>query len=405
MKNICIVSAGILPIPDVKGGAVERLITMIAECNEKTQKFNITVITCPDKDAIDIQSKYQNTKFINLKPYNSLKLKKYCDKIDWHLKKWFNISINFVSSLYSPVNRYLLQNYNKYDLIIGECAGTDFCSTPSILFGNIKFVIHLHANVKATKTLEKTYGNVFCVSDFIKEQYMETSCLSHNRIYTIFNGIDTSKFMKTIELNQRKELRNKLGICESDFVVIFCGRIVSDKGVLELISAIERINNPEIKLLILGSSNFGLGDMGEYPTIVKQKVEQNTERIIFTGYINNSDVYLYHKISDIGVVPSMHNDPCPLTLFEMITSGLPTIATKAGGMPEIGNNDTTIYVSMNNIIPELKNAIVKLYNDKDLRTKMSKSAKIRSIDFKQERFYNDFCDTVDKIIKLNNYDK
>ena len=98
MKNICIVSAGILPIPDVKGGAVERLITMIAECNEKTQKFNITVITCPDKDAIEIQSKYQNTKFINLKPYNSLKFKKYCDKIDWHLKKLFNISINFVSS-------------------------------------------------------------------------------------------------------------------------------------------------------------------------------------------------------------------------------------------------------------------------------------------------------------------
>lgn len=405
MNEICIISAGILPVPDVKGGAVERLITMIAESNEINHRFNITVITCPDPKAITKQKKFKYTKFENIRSYDCLLIEKYVKKIKWHLYKWFNINLDFLSTIYSPINRYLLRNSNKFDLIIGECAGTDFCSTPSILFGSKKFVIHLHANVKATKSLEKTYGNVFCVSNFIKRQYMENTCLPHNRIYTIFNGIDTSKFLKTIELNQRKEIRKKLGICESDFVVIFCGRIVSDKGVLELISAIESINNPFIKLLILGSSNFGLGDIGEYPTIVKQKVEQNKERIIFTGYVNNSDVYLYHKISDIGVVPSMHNDPCPLTLFEMITSGLPTIATKAGGMPEIGTKDTTIYVSMNNIIPELKNAIVKLYNDRDLRTNMSKSAIIRSIDFKQERFFYDFCDTVDKIIKLNNYDK
>lgn len=405
MNNICIVSAGILPVPDVKGGAVERLITMIAESNEINHRFNLTVITCPDSNAIDKQKVFKYTKFENIRPYNSLTIKKYLKKINWHISKWFNINLDFLSVICSPVNRYLLRNSNKFDLIIGECAGTDFCSTPSIVYGNKKFVIHLHANVKASKALEKTYGNVFCVSDFIKKQYMETSKLAHNRIYTIFNGIDTKKFNKTVGTEQRKEIRNKLGISDKDFVVIFCGRIVSDKGVLELISAIERINNPDIKLLILGSSNFGLGDMGEYPNIVKQKVEQNKERIIFTGYINNNDVYIYHKISDIGVVPSMHNDPCPLTLFEMITSGLPTIATYAGGMPEIGNKETTIFVSMDNIISELKAAIVKLYNERDLGKQMSKSALIRSQVFKQERFYNDICDTIDKLIELNNYDK
>ena len=50
-RTICIVSAGVLPVPDTKGGAVERLIQMIVETNEIAQQFNIIVITCPDKEA------------------------------------------------------------------------------------------------------------------------------------------------------------------------------------------------------------------------------------------------------------------------------------------------------------------------------------------------------------------
>ena len=62
MKNICIVSAGIYPIPDVKGGAVERLMTMIAEDNEVNQRFNITILTCKNKEAIVEQQKFKNTR-------------------------------------------------------------------------------------------------------------------------------------------------------------------------------------------------------------------------------------------------------------------------------------------------------------------------------------------------------
>lgn len=401
IKKICIVSAGILPVPDVMGGAVEHLITMISNVNETEHKFDITVITCPNKEAFVKQRKYKYTHFVNLKSYNSKLLKKWIAKINWHINHHFHRELYILNYINSPFCRYLVKKRNSFDLVIGECPGTDFCGLASLLTGRKHFTIHLHANVFASPNLERTYGNVISVSDFIMKQYREKSTLPQGRVLTVFNGIETENFKKKISTFDRKSLRHNLGFSDNDFILIFCGRIVADKGVRELINALLMINIDKIKLLILGSSNFGLGDSGNYPQEIKALVNKAKDRIKFTGYIDNRDVYKYHKIADVGIMPSMHNDPCPLSLFELITSGLPTIATRAGGMPEIGNENTTIFVSMDNIIPELKEGILKLFYNPILRESMSKAAVIRSTEFTKQRFYADFCNTINHLIALN----
>lgn len=402
-RTICIVSAGILPIPDTKGGAVERLIQMIVETNEIEHLFDITVITCPDKEAIIKQKSYSHTKFVNLKSYDSTFASRWNSKIKWHIQHWFGKDCFFIDYLTSPVNRFLVKNRNKFDFIIGECGGTNFCNTTARLIGRKKLAIHLHANVFASKILEKTYGNIISVSTFIMQQYYSKgTCLPLERMRTVFNGINTEIFATPkITIEEKDNLRKRLNLKKDDFVLIFCGRIVPDKGVKELIIALERIEDPKVKLIIMGSSNFGLGDYGSYPQEIKNLVNRNKNRIVFTGFIKNNELYKYHQIANVGVVPSMHNDPCPLSLFELITSGLPTIATKAGGMPEIGNKDTTIFVEMNNIVNDLIKAINKLYKDEHLRTSMSKAAIKRAELFRQERFYNDFCSTINGFIDLN----
>lgn len=402
MRKICIISAGILPIPDVKGGAVERLISMLIDVNEYKHIFDITIITCPDKNAIKEQHLYKYTKFINLRSYDINYINKLINKIKWHISHYFNIDCYWLNYINSPINRFIFKNRNNFDLFVGECAGTSFCNTASRFVGNKKFVAHLHANILASSIYEKTYGNIISVSCFIMNQYRINSSLPPDRVGVVFNGIATDKFNKKLNDIEKDEVRKDLGLEKDDFVIIFCGRIVKEKGLKELICAIKEINNPKIKLLILGSSNFGLGDFGSYPQEIKEIVSHNKDRIIFTGFINNNDLYKYHQIADIGVVPSIYNDPCPLSLFELITSGLPTIATKAGGMPEIGTSETTIFVSKENIIAELKENILHLYNNQSLRESMSKSAIKRSLYFAKERFYNDFCNTINKFINLNN---
>lgn len=401
INKVCIVSPGVLPIPDVLGGAVERLITMIVQTNELEHMFDITVITCPNAIARELQKKYKHSEFVNIKYYNNEFVKKWGNKIKWHLNAWFNRDSIFLDFLSSPVNRYLRKNSCKFDFVVSECSNPTFCSSISKVIGKNKMAVHLHGNLKASNRLESVFGNVFSVSDFIREQYSVGSSLPKDRMLTIFNGIATDKFSKKLSDADKSKLRRQLGLNDDDFVLVFCGRIVPDKGVLELIHALLSINEDKVKLVILGSSNFGLGDFGDYPIKVKKLSEENKDRIIFTGFIDNGEVYKYHQIADVGVMPSMHNDPCPLSMFELITSGLPTIATKAGGMPEIGNDDTTIFVSMQNIEKELKEAILKLYRDSSLRNKMHLAALEKSKNFTQRRFYYDFCNTVENLIELN----
>lgn len=398
-KKICILSPGVLPVPDVMGGAVERLITMIVQTNEIEHLFDITVVTCPSEEAIKLQKNYRYTHFVNLKYFNNNFVQNWGNKLKWHIQSWFNKNTVILDYIMSPVNRYLCKT--NFDFIVSECSNPTFCSGISKIKGKNKIAVHLHGNLLSSKYLEAVFGNVFSVSDFIRNQYAKDSLISPKRQITIFNGIATEKFTKRIPASERASLRMHLGFNVDDFILVFCGRIVSDKGVLELMHALLSINNPKIKLLILGSSNFGLGDFGDYPIKVKQIADENKDRIKFTGFINNNEVYKYHQISDVGVMPSMHNDPCPLSLFELITSGLPTIATNAGGMPEIATKDTTIFVSMDKIVKELKDAILTLYNDSLLRNKMHNSAIERSKIFTRKRFYHDFCNAVTTLMELN----
>lgn len=399
MKNICIVSAGIYPIPDVKGGAVERLMTMIAEDNEVNQRFHITILTCKNNEAIVKQQNFKNTRFVNLKPYNSQwqinlsrRIKGF---VNYRLK--IKTELSWLMWLVSPFNRYITAHRNEYDIIIQESPSTDFCCTAARLSGNNRMTVHLHENILGNKLYEKTFGNVVAVSDFIMNQYRQTSSLPIERTATIFNGIATENFQKRITCEERDRLRRELGVKKDDFVIIFCGRIVRKKGVKELITAIRDLNIPSIKLVIMGASDFGKGDYGDYPKEVRKLVNENKDKIVFTGFVNNHELYKYHQCADIGVIPSLYNDPCPLSMFEMITSGLPTIATEAGGMPEIGTKDTTLFISLDNIVEDLGNAIRTLYTDGQKREEMEFAAIERSKHFVRKRFFKDFCDTIDKI--------
>ena len=82
----------------------------------------------------------------------------------------------------------------------------------------------------------------------------------------------------------------------------------------------------------------------------------------------------------------------------MIASGLPTIATAAGGMVEIGNKDCTIFINIDNITKELIESIKLLYNNPKLRNNMSEAALKRSLDFTREIYYTNFCKTLNKLI-------
>lgn len=164
------------------------------------------------------------------------------------------------------------------------------------------------------------------------------------------NGIDLTFFDPSIFSEEDKlSLKEKLAILPDDFVFIFIGRLVKDKGINELIHAFKKLSSSKAKLLLVGSlePDHGLEDN----TLHEIK---NNRDIISVGF--QKDVRLFLAISDVLVFPS-YREGFPNVVMQAGAMGLPSIVTDINGSNEIiidqengiiipSKNDLTLHESM-----------------------------------------------------------
>lgn len=187
----------------------------------------------------------------------------------------------------------------------------------------------------------KVYPN----SKGLKEFVLENGFAKSDKLTVIghgsSNGIDTSHFSPdSIETNQKRNLRESLNIKPSDFVFIFVGRLVGDKGVNELVRAFHKISKEQndIKLVLLGGYERDLDPVNQET----EDIIQNLKGIISTGWVD--DVRPYFAISDCHVLPS-YREGFPNVVMQAGSMGLHNIVTDINGCNEIiedGVNGTII---------------------------------------------------------------
>lgn len=388
MKKVYMVLVPNLPCPSVKGGAIETLLTNVANENEKNKKIDLNIISIYNKDAYMASKKYKNTKFIFIKQDG-------IGRIPFKIYKTLR-QISGDPLKYSYYYHRALKSIpDDVDYIIAEGGVNEYFIPFKEKFGKKKMVIHLHYELESNKMLNNIFGNIISVSKFIEKRYNPDETVVSK---VLKNGVDIEKFSKEITEKEKKELRNKLAINQSDFVIIFCGRLIKEKGILELIETMENINQTDIKLLVVGSSNFGNNIVTEFEKILNEKVKKLEDKIIFTGFVNNDDLYKMYKISDLQVIPSIWDDPAPLTAIEGMVSGLPIVATKSGGMIEYINEDCSIIIDKDEKIKEeLNSAILELYNSEDKRKMLGKNGLNRSKQFSVQNYYSDFVNILNEL--------
>jgi glycosyltransferase involved in cell wall biosynthesis len=171
------------------------------------------------------------------------------------------------------------------------------------------------------------------------------------------NGIDTTYFSKKQVTSQEQvALRKKLGIKENDFVFVFVGRLVGDKGINELVSAFSKLTTDNSKLLLVGPLESDLDPLQDETL---KEIETN-ENIISVGF--QSDVRLYYSISDCLVFPS-YREGFPNVVLQAGAMGLPSIVTDINGSNEIiieGENGTIVPVKNTELLLE---SMKKMMND------------------------------------------
>ena len=221
----------------------------------------------------------------------------------------------------------------------------------------------------------RVYPNSKGLYDFI----LQNNFTQSNKLKIIANGssngIDTAFFSpdQVTEI-ERVTLREKLNIQPDDFVFVFVGRIVSDKGINELIKAFSELQTAEnneltgIKLLLVGGLESDLDPLN--PETIAE-INQNKD-IISAGF--QQDVRPFFAISDALAFPS-YREGFPNVVMQAGAMGLPSIVSDINGCNEIIVEGENGLIIPSKNVEKLKEKMLTLARDKNLYIKLKENSR------------------------------
>lgn len=185
------------------------------------------------------------------------------------------------------------------------------------------------------------------------------------------NGINTTHFAPNqVSQSQLDNLKKALGILSEDFVFVFIGRLVGDKGINEVVRAFKKIiqQNSCVKLLLVGMQEKDLDPLEEW---TQDEINTN-KNILFVGY--QDEIRPFLAISKALVFAS-YREGFPNVVLQAGAMGLPAIVTNINGSNEIikdGKNGIIIPVKNKEAIEK---AVFKLIQEKDFFISLQSNAR------------------------------
>ncbi len=172
---------------------------------------------------------------------------------------------------------------------------------------------------------------IICCSQYMAQHVMWAYGLPQDRVMVIPNGVDASVYEKEFD---RTEFRKRFAFPEEK-IVLYVGRLVYEKGVQTLVSAIPKI------LSRVNAKFVVVGDGGMKDHLMRQVANMRlTHRIMFTGFLDEESLRKLYQIADVCVVPSLY-EPFGITTLEAMAAKTPLVVSNTGGLSEIVEHDKT----------------------------------------------------------------
>jgi glycosyltransferase involved in cell wall biosynthesis len=212
-------------------------------------------------------------------------------------------------------------------------------------------------------------------------------------------GIDTrmeiiKSGVTTKRVGKRGETRRAFGIPNDAFLLLYVGRIAREKNLGLLLESFKEVQkkNPEIRLMIVGSGPY---EQASHDLADSLGVREN---VIFAGMLSREDVERVYSAADVFVFPSV-TETQGIVLCEALTAGLPCVAVRAAGTPEVLEDGVDSLLT-DNSVESFSKSVCRVVSDANLRTMLSqgalRNAEMFTTDAMAEHFERFYRSEIDK---------
>ena len=249
------------------------------------------------------------------------------------------------------------------------------------------------------KTLREFYDTVIgkgtlesadlitCVSKHERDMLVSEIGIDEDNIKIIYNGINWNDW----QILPDKNIFRKQYPDISDKFVLFAGRLATNKGLSDLISAMDLVNQKAVDLVITGA------DMGLGKQLEKEALEKGV-RMHRLGHIDDETYRSVLAAAEMLVLPSEY-EAFGIVLLEAAAAETAVIGTNVGGIPEAmspGNNGLIVEY---NDVDNLSKSIATLLDDSKMCNEMGKAGRLWAKNFSWDSILKELEQEYSSIIR------
>jgi spore coat protein SA len=364
MPTVALIGPELYPIPPIRGGAAELFIEKVASRLTDWRPLVIGV-SDPELPRRECRGRVDYYRI----PLEGWRKRLYC-----RFRDYFPFYDRQVARIIHRQQPDLLHVHNRPLLALALARR---------LQRPIPIILHMHNLYESLGKRERPQPGVripvagfTACSRFVLDRERARLGFGAKLHQVIYNGVDTGAYASCWDPAAGvREVRRSYGL-EDEPTVLFAGKLRESKGVHILLRAMTRVweSTPNAVLVLVGGTEYGRNrTMRETPFMaqLRRDLARAPGKVLLTGFIPPELMPRAYLLGDVFVGPSQIEEGLGLVFLEAAAAGLPIIATRMGGIPEVvqdGVNGVLLADKDNHV--ELADKIKQLLGDAALRQRL-----------------------------------